>query len=72
VPVLSWLIERGRCRHCRAAISPRYLVIELVTAAGVTAAFLVFGFTAQTVLAVIGVVAFVALATINIERQKDV
>src|SRR5690606_19106523 len=32
VPVLSWLLLRGRCRHCGTAISPRYLVVEVVTA----------------------------------------
>jgi leader peptidase (prepilin peptidase)/N-methyltransferase len=31
IPVLSWLILRGRCRHCRTWISPRYMVIELLT-----------------------------------------
>jgi leader peptidase (prepilin peptidase)/N-methyltransferase len=31
VPVLSWLILRGKCRSCKAPISPRYLVIELLT-----------------------------------------
>jgi leader peptidase (prepilin peptidase)/N-methyltransferase len=31
VPILSWLILRGRCRHCHAPISPRYLVVELLT-----------------------------------------
>ena len=31
VPVLSWLILRGRCRHCHTRISPRYMVIELLT-----------------------------------------
>lgn len=31
VPVLSWLILRGRCRHCQARISSRYMVIELLT-----------------------------------------
>jgi leader peptidase (prepilin peptidase) / N-methyltransferase len=30
VPVVSYLAQRGRCRHCRARISPRYPVIELV------------------------------------------
>lgn len=29
VPVFSWLVLRGRCGWCRAAISPRYLLIEL-------------------------------------------
>jgi leader peptidase (prepilin peptidase)/N-methyltransferase len=32
VPVLSWLLLRGRCRHCRTAISPRYPLVELSTA----------------------------------------
>ncbi len=31
VPVLSWLILRGRCRDCSARITPRYLVVELIT-----------------------------------------
>ena len=29
VPVLSWLILRGRCRACRAPISVRYPIVEL-------------------------------------------
>src|SRR5688572_4050532 len=32
VPVLSWLLLRGRCRACGARISPRYPVVEAVTA----------------------------------------
>ena len=30
IPVLSWLILGGRCRHCRVRITPRYAVVELV------------------------------------------
>ncbi len=32
VPIVSWLLLRGRCRSCRSPISPRYLLIELLTA----------------------------------------
>jgi leader peptidase (prepilin peptidase)/N-methyltransferase len=32
VPVVSWLVLRGRCRQCKAPISPRYPCIEAVTA----------------------------------------
>jgi leader peptidase (prepilin peptidase)/N-methyltransferase len=32
VPVVSWLVLRGRCRSCGAPIGPRYLVVELATA----------------------------------------
>jgi leader peptidase (prepilin peptidase)/N-methyltransferase len=31
VPVLSWLILRGRCRSCRTPITPRYAIVELLT-----------------------------------------
>jgi leader peptidase (prepilin peptidase)/N-methyltransferase len=31
IPVFSWLILRGRCRHCHTRISPRYMLIELLT-----------------------------------------
>lgn len=31
IPVLSWLLQRGRCRHCGAAYSGRYALVELLT-----------------------------------------
>ncbi len=45
LPVLSWLILRGRCRHCKAGISPRYLIIELLTSALFLACYWYFGWT---------------------------
>src|SRR3954451_10633605 len=33
VPVVSWLLRRGRCRHCGEPISARYPLVELTTAA---------------------------------------
>ena len=39
VPALSWLVQRGRCAMCGAAVSPRYILIECGAAAiGVWAA----------------------------------
>lgn len=43
IPVLSWLILRGRCRHCQARISPRYLVVELLSGALFVACYAFFG-----------------------------
>ena len=32
VPVIGWLLVRGHCGHCRAPISPRYPLVEVLTA----------------------------------------
>ena len=69
VPVLSWLIEKGRCRHCRKPISVRYLLVELVTMAACVVAFVLLGFQPALIAALVGIVAFVTLATINAVRE---
>ncbi len=48
LPVLSWLLLRGRCRNCKAPISPRYLLIELLTGALFVACYAYFGMTLAT------------------------
>jgi len=45
VPVLSWLILRGKCRSCKQPISPRYLVIELLTGLLFLGCYAHFGLT---------------------------
>jgi leader peptidase (prepilin peptidase)/N-methyltransferase len=45
LPVLSWLILRGKCRSCRQPISPRYLVIELLTGLLFLGCYAHFGLT---------------------------
>jgi leader peptidase (prepilin peptidase) / N-methyltransferase len=45
LPVLSWLILRGKCRSCMQPISPRYLVIEILTGLLFLGCFLHFGLT---------------------------
>ncbi len=42
IPVVSWLALGGKCRKCKAPISPRYPIVELVT--GLLSAFLVWTF----------------------------
>jgi leader peptidase (prepilin peptidase)/N-methyltransferase len=48
IPVVSWLILGGRCRQCKARISPRYLLIELLTGALFVACYGFFGLTLST------------------------
>jgi len=45
MPVLSWIILLGRCRHCKAGISPRYLFIEVLTGFLFLTCYWYFGWT---------------------------
>jgi len=45
LPVLSWLILRGKCRSCKQPISPRYLVVEVLTGILFLACYSHFGLT---------------------------
>ncbi len=49
VPVLSWLILRGRCRNCKTYISVRYLIVEVLTGALFLACYAHFGASQATV-----------------------
>src|SRR5579862_2912839 len=45
LPILSWFLLGGRCRHCKEKISPRYWIIELLTALLFLACYWYFGYT---------------------------
>lgn len=69
VPVLSWLLLRGRCRSCHAPISLRYPAVELVTGLLFTAIAWRFGATAWTVLYCLFGAALIAAAMIDHDHQ---
>lgn len=49
IPILGWLLLRGKCRHCRTPISPRYPLIEAITAIIFVLVYNRFGLSIQTV-----------------------
>src|SRR5919107_625613 len=69
VPVASWLLLRGRCRHCGASISPRYPLVELITALAFAAVVAVRGFDAQLVLELPLVACLIVLAGIDLGHR---
>jgi leader peptidase (prepilin peptidase) / N-methyltransferase len=48
IPILGWLMLRGRCRHCKTKISARYPLVETLTAIAFLFTYSQFGLTAQT------------------------
>src|ERR687896_1942281 len=69
VPLLSYLLLRGRCRHCSARISPLYPAVEAGTAALALACVAVFGPTAEAALAVGFCALLVTLTAIDVREQ---
>ncbi len=69
IPVLSYFLLRGRCRHCSAPISPLYPAVEAGTAALVVACVAVFGPTAEAAFAVGFCALLVTLSAIDIQDQ---
>jgi leader peptidase (prepilin peptidase)/N-methyltransferase len=52
IPLLTWLLLRGRCKNCGAPISPRYFAVELLTGMAFLACWLAFGHQAPMLAAV--------------------
>jgi leader peptidase (prepilin peptidase)/N-methyltransferase len=69
VPVVSYLLLRGRCRRCGVSIPPRDLAIELATALLLAGCVLAFGFTLRAAAAGIACAAFVVVTATDLERR---
>jgi leader peptidase (prepilin peptidase) / N-methyltransferase len=47
IPVVSWIILGGKCRHCKVKISAMYPAVELLTGLLFLACYLIFGLTVE-------------------------
>lgn len=79
IPILSYVFLRGKCRHCKKKISPRYFIIEFVT--GISFVMLAFALDinvysitkTQIIELIIGILYLIFLylvAGIDIEHNK--
>jgi leader peptidase (prepilin peptidase)/N-methyltransferase len=69
VPVLSWLFLRGRCRSCGVRISPRYPLVELLTAAVFVLVVALNGLDEELLLELPFAAALIALAAIDLDHR---
>jgi leader peptidase (prepilin peptidase) / N-methyltransferase len=69
VPVFSWLALRGRCRSCGERISPRYPIVELITALAFAAIVLTRGLDADLALELPFAGMLIAVADIDLEHR---
>ena len=69
IPLISFLMIKGKCRKCAQAISWRYPLIELMCALLCTICAIKFGFSMQLLLAIVFTLAIVANSAIDVEHQ---
>ena len=69
VPLASYLFLRGRCRSCQTRISPRYFLVELLTAVLVAASLARFGLTGEGLVAAFFCAVLVVLSAIDVEHR---
>lgn len=69
IPLLSWLLQRGRCRACGARIGWREPLLELAAATAAMLAMTLFGPTWQALLVAVFLWTLLLASAIDIERQ---
>jgi leader peptidase (prepilin peptidase)/N-methyltransferase len=69
VPLVSWLVLRGRCRSCGASIPARYPAVELATALLVAGCVWRFGPSGEAALASFFCLALVAVSATDLEHR---
>ncbi|HVU76458.1 MAG TPA: prepilin peptidase [Gaiellaceae bacterium] len=69
IPVVSYLLLRGRCRACQAPIGWRYPAVEILTALLIAACVLDFGLSVRALAACVFCAALVAVSATDLERR---
>jgi len=69
IPILSYLIQKGRCKGCGKAISPRYPLVEALTGVLFGYAAWHFGASLATAGALLFIAAMIALTFIDFDTQ---
>ena len=70
VPVVSWAVQRGKCRYCGTFIGWRYVLIEIVLALAAAVVFIIFGFTLWLLIPLALIVTLVTALVVWLERQS--
>ena len=69
IPLISWLVLRGKCRHCHAPISAQYPLVEFITMVLVLACVWQFGFGWKAFGAIVFTCFLISLAGIDLRTR---
>ncbi len=69
IPVISYLLLRGKCRNCSTPISFRYPVVEIISGLFAICVFLTFGLTLSALIYYIFIAALIVITFIDIDHR---
>jgi len=69
IPVASWLVLGGRCRHCKATISPMYPIVELLTGLVFWGCYRAFGLSLESLKWAIFAAILIVLAFTDLRQR---
>jgi leader peptidase (prepilin peptidase) / N-methyltransferase len=69
IPVISYIVLLGRCRHCRTPISPRYPLVEIISGLLSVALFVQFGLSPRYIFLFLFSAALIAIAFIDLQHK---
>lgn len=69
IPIISYLILRGRCRSCGNKISPRYPLVELISGLMALATWIYFGLTVSAIVYFIFICALIVITFIDVDHR---
>lgn len=67
VPILSWLLQKGKCRHCGTKIPMRYPLLEIISAALFILVYLQYGWSWEACIICLCVPLFISLFLIDVD-----
>lgn len=69
IPLISWLVLKGKCSKCQTKISPRYPLVELLTGVLSVVVAVHFGFTVETAVYILLTWCLIALSFIDLDKM---
>jgi len=69
IPLISYLLLKGKCRQCQAAISPRYPLVEAATALGALALYLKYGMGCPLIVTFVFLCCLICISVIDLQYR---
>ncbi|MDC3126423.1 prepilin peptidase [Candidatus Pelagibacter sp.] len=68
IPLISFVIIKGRCRKCKKQISPNYLIVEILSSFSFFIIYFLYGATATTLFLIILCLSFIIIFFIDLKH----